>query len=43
VVRGVDQSRLRTRGFGFLMPIVPNDTPENQALNRRTVFRILRK
>lgn len=43
VTRGIDASRLRTRGFGFLMPVVPNDTPENQALNRRTVFRILRK
>jgi outer membrane protein OmpA-like peptidoglycan-associated protein len=43
VMRGIDASRLRTRGFGFLMPLVPNDTPENQALNRRTVFKILRK
>lgn len=43
VVRGIDPTRLRTRGFGFFMPVVPNDTPENQALNRRTVFRILRR
>lgn len=43
VARGIDAMRLRTRGFGFLMPLVPNDTPTNQALNRRTVFKILRK
>ncbi len=43
VRRGIDATRLRTRGFGFLMPIVPNDSEENRAKNRRTVFRILRK
>lgn len=43
VQRGVDATRLRTRGMGFLMPVVPNDTEENRAKNRRTVFRILRK
>ncbi|MCX6141072.1 MAG: OmpA family protein [Candidatus Kapabacteria bacterium] len=43
VQRGVDATRLRTRGMGFMMPVVPNDTEENRAKNRRTVFRILRK
>ncbi|MFM8771722.1 MAG: OmpA family protein, partial [Candidatus Kapaibacterium sp.] len=43
VQRGIDAIRLRPKGFGFSMPVVPNDTPDNQALNRRTVFRILRK
>jgi outer membrane protein OmpA-like peptidoglycan-associated protein len=43
VARGIDATRLRTRGFGFMMPVVPNDTEENRARNRRTVFRILRK
>ncbi len=43
VNRGVDATRLRTRGMGFMMPVVPNDTEENRAKNRRTVFRILRK
>lgn len=43
VNRGVDATRLRTRGFGFMMPVVPNDSEENRAKNRRTVFRILRK
>lgn len=43
VSRGVDATRLRTRGFGFMMPVEPNDSEENRAKNRRTVFRILRK
>lgn len=43
VNRGVDATRLRTRGMGFMMPMVPNDSEENRAKNRRTVFRILRK
>jgi len=43
VNRGVDATRLRTRGMGFMMPVVPNDSEENRAKNRRTVFRILRK
>jgi len=43
VARGIDATRLRTKGYGFSMPVVPNDSPENQAKNRRTVFRILRK
>lgn len=43
ILRGIDGSRLRTRGFGFTMPVVANDTENNRALNRRTVFRIIRK
>lgn len=43
VDRGVQAFRLKTRGFGFSMPVVPNDTEANRALNRRTVFRILRQ
>jgi OOP family OmpA-OmpF porin len=43
VDRGVQAFRLKTRGFGFSMPIVPNDSETNRALNRRTVFRILRQ
>lgn len=41
--RGVQAFRLKTRGFGFSMPLVPNDSEANRALNRRTVFRILRQ
>ena len=40
---GVEPSRLSFKGYGETKPIVPNDSPENQALNRRTEFRVLRK
>lgn len=43
VDRGVQAFRLKTRGFGFSMPLVPNDSEPNRALNRRTVFKILRQ
>jgi outer membrane protein OmpA-like peptidoglycan-associated protein len=33
---GVRFWRLKMRGFGPQFPAVPNDTPENRALNRRT-------
>lgn len=32
---GVKQARLRAVGFGDSKPLVPNDSPENEALNRR--------
>lgn len=32
---GVSRRRLVTRGFGESRPVVPNDTPEHKALNRR--------
>lgn len=43
VAKGIDPRRLRARGFGFSMPVAKNDTEENRALNRRTVFKILAK
>lgn len=43
IARGVDASRLRTRGFGLRYPIEANDTEEGRARNRRTVFKILRR
>jgi outer membrane protein OmpA-like peptidoglycan-associated protein len=30
-------------GYGEAMPLVPNDTPAHQAINRRTEFIILPK
>jgi OOP family OmpA-OmpF porin len=36
VSKGVDASRLITRGFGEANPAYPNDTKENRHLNRRT-------
>lgn len=35
VNHGVDPSRLDARGVGADRPVVPNDTPENRAKNRR--------
>ncbi len=43
IQKGVQASRLRARGFSFLVPIASNDTEEGRAKNRRTVFKILRK
>ncbi|HCN04138.1 MAG TPA: hypothetical protein DIS79_00840, partial [Bacteroidetes bacterium] len=43
VYRGISAKRLRTRGFGFTVPVAPNDSDTNRALNRRTVFKVLRQ
>jgi len=40
VAKGVERSRLRSRGFGESRPIVDNETDENRALNRRVEFHI---
>ena len=39
--RGISTGRLKPRGYGDTKPRAPNDTPENQAKNRRTEFTIL--
>jgi chemotaxis protein MotB len=33
---GVNRSRITASGKGEFSPVVPNDTPENKARNRRT-------
>ncbi|MCP4806732.1 MAG: OmpA family protein [Proteobacteria bacterium] len=38
---GVDASRLDPKGYGESMPVVPNDTAENKARNRRVEFVIM--
>ncbi len=38
---GVDPKRLVAKGYGETRPIVPNDTPANKQLNRRTEFTVL--
>ena len=38
VARGIDRTRLRSHGYGMERPIVPNDTEQNRALNRRVQF-----
>ena len=42
VAQGVEESRIRVRGFGESRPVAPNGTDEGRRANRRTVFRILR-
>ncbi len=41
VERGVDPSRLDSKGYAFSQPVAPNDTPEGRAKNRRVEFKIL--
>lgn len=38
IERGIDSSRLRAHGYGMERPLVPNDTEQNRALNRRVQF-----
>ncbi len=37
---GIDSSRLVAQGFGMANPLVPNDTKDHMAMNRRTEFHI---
>jgi outer membrane protein OmpA-like peptidoglycan-associated protein len=41
--RGIEEKRLRARGFGMSQPIAPNDSERNRAINRRTQFVVLAK
>jgi chemotaxis protein MotB len=38
ITQNVDPLRLTATGYGELLPIAPNDTPENRARNRRVEF-----
>ena len=38
---GLDGSRFTTKGYGESKPLVPNDSPENKAKNRRVEFIII--
>ncbi len=38
VSNGIEPSRLTSEGYGFQRPIVPNDSEQNRALNRRVQF-----
>jgi len=41
VNKGISSARLRASGYGMDQPIVPNDTEENRAKNRRVEFRVV--
>ncbi|MPN11445.1 Photosystem I P700 chlorophyll a apoprotein A2 [bioreactor metagenome] len=38
---GVENNRLKVKGYGKTKPIVPNDTEENRKKNRRTEFIVI--
>ncbi|HVY46026.1 MAG TPA: OmpA family protein [Minicystis sp.] len=38
VAHGIDPHRLTSHGYGMERPLVPNDTAQNRALNRRVQF-----
>lgn len=42
VGKGVQPDRLQTRGYGFSVPVAPNDSPSNRARNRRVELKPLR-
>lgn len=41
--KGIEKKRLKAKGYGKSQPVVPNDTEENRAKNRRVEFKVLRK
>lgn len=41
IEKGIETWRLTSAGFGFRCPLVPNDTPDNRAQNRRVDFIII--
>lgn len=40
VKKGIDRSRLTSVGYGKHRPLVPNDSEENRAINRRVEFKV---
>ncbi len=41
IQRGIDASRLESRGYGEYQPVAPNTTREGRSQNRRIEFRVL--
>jgi OmpA-OmpF porin, OOP family len=40
VSKGIDQGRFDSKGYGSTKPLVPNDTADHRAQNRRTEFHV---
>lgn len=38
ISKGIDKTRLTTKGYGYTKPLYPNDTPEHRQENRRVEF-----
>ncbi len=43
ISKGIAQSRLVAKGYGSTIPIAPNDTANNRALNRRTEVKVIKE
>ncbi len=43
VDKGIAESRIEVEAFGEKSPMVPNDNANNMALNRRVMFKVLKK
>ncbi|MBE0644736.1 MAG: OmpA family protein [Bacteroidetes bacterium] len=41
IQNGIDANRMTARGYGEEQPLVPNDSAENRARNRRIQFRVI--
>lgn len=41
IEKGIEATRLKYKGFGDSMPLVPNDSDAHKALNRRTEFKVI--
>ena len=39
--QGIESSRVEAKGYGKRKPLVPNDSEENRALNRRVEFKVI--
>jgi OmpA-OmpF porin, OOP family len=42
ISKGIAAARIISQGYGEMVPVAPNDTPENRQLNRRVEFKILK-
>jgi len=43
VSKGIDRSRLESKGYADTQPVATNDTSEGRALNRRVEFKVIGK